>query len=758
MKKITKTKNVQRIEKPEKRVVKIVKLPNKGDSGYTPEKGKDYNDGYTPIKGTDYFDGKDAPQLEEIIDSIIPLIPKPIKWEKGDSIKWEPWKNITKKQARAIVDEAIAEKMPELMSSLEWNGNVGIEQDSTGTTFTIKGKKYKIQSAVYWPKLRDIQQMGDFFPWHNLRWQAGKSIVVATNEAGFELATSGGGAVVWVTGLNTDNTDPTNPIVKISVDGVTVTGLGTPWSPLVALWDGTGDVHWPVSATDNAIARYDLTTGKIIQNSGITIADGASGTLSGTNSGDNATNTQYSGLATSKQDALSLTTTGSSGAATLVGATLNIPQYTGGSGTVTSVTSANSDATVATTTTTPVITIVSAPKLTTARTIGGTSFDGTANIAVALATTVTTNANLTWTVTSTGNATAIANGAISNAMLANSAVANLSGTNTGDNATNTQYSGLVSNATHTWDATGSTALTVVKINGTSLAGLATGILKNTTTTGVPSIAVAADFPTLNQNTSGYASALKSATTTIDVSAATAPTSGQVLTATASTTATWQTPSAPVSTKLTFSGNFETAARYTTTQTGTGTSVTYDATGASLTTSNSTQGSIKITYWPPSNNGVLLFANSPTFTTYISLGNLWFPSATTTGSVYAGVGDITVWDTSHTFTNRHIGWKVLYASGAHRLYATQADWTTENVSSSLTTIGSDDILELIAIVNGTTSVDYYWRKNGGSLSSVTTLTGNVPTGSTNGNRIQWSCQNGADATRYGIVAANFSYTR
>jgi hypothetical protein len=34
------------------------------------------------------------------------------------------------------------------------------------------------------------------------------------------------------------------------------------------------------------------------------------------------------------------------------------------------------------------------------------------------------------------------------------------------------------------------AATVVKINGTSLAGLSTGILKNTTTTGVPTIAVA----------------------------------------------------------------------------------------------------------------------------------------------------------------------------------------------------------------------------------------------------------------------------
>lgn len=52
----------------------------------------------------------------------------------------------------------------------------------------------------------------------------------------------------------------------------------------------------------------------------------------------------------------------------------------GASGTVTSVTSANANITIATTTTTPVLTIIAAPKLTTARTIQGVSFDGTANI------------------------------------------------------------------------------------------------------------------------------------------------------------------------------------------------------------------------------------------------------------------------------------------------------------------------------------------------------------------------------------------
>lgn len=47
-----------------------------------------------------------------------------------------------------------------------------------------------------------------------------------------------------------------------------------------------GDVVGPGSATDHAIVRFDSTTGKLVQNSGITIADGASGSLSGTNTGD----------------------------------------------------------------------------------------------------------------------------------------------------------------------------------------------------------------------------------------------------------------------------------------------------------------------------------------------------------------------------------------------------------------------------------------------------------------------------------------
>lgn len=45
-----------------------------------------------------------------------------------------------------------------------------------------------------------------------------------------------------VTGLDTDNADPLNPIVQISVDGVTITGDGTPSNPLVSVADGVQSV------------------------------------------------------------------------------------------------------------------------------------------------------------------------------------------------------------------------------------------------------------------------------------------------------------------------------------------------------------------------------------------------------------------------------------------------------------------------------------------------------------------------------------
>lgn len=51
------------------------------------------------------------------------------------------------------------------------------------------------------------------------------------------------------------------------------TGLSMTGTTLAATGSGTGDVVGPASATDEAVARFDLTTGKLLQNSVVTITD-----------------------------------------------------------------------------------------------------------------------------------------------------------------------------------------------------------------------------------------------------------------------------------------------------------------------------------------------------------------------------------------------------------------------------------------------------------------------------------------------------
>jgi len=80
----------------------------------------------------------------------------------------------------------------------------------------------------------------------------------------------------------------------------------------------SGDVYGPASATDNAIARFDGTTGKIIQNSVVTIAD-TTGNMSGvgtissgaiTSSSLTSTRVLYAGTAGLIQDSANMTFNG----------------------------------------------------------------------------------------------------------------------------------------------------------------------------------------------------------------------------------------------------------------------------------------------------------------------------------------------------------------------------------------------------------------------------------------------------------------
>ncbi len=88
-------------------------------------------------------------------------------------------------------------------------------------------------------------------------------------------------------------------------------------------------------------------------------------------------------------------------------------------------------------------------------------------------------------------------------------------------------------------------LTTTTFSG-ALTGTASGNLVSGGALGTPASGTLTNctFPTLNQDTTGKSAktdALNSATTVVNVSSATAPSSGQVLTATANNAATWQTP-------------------------------------------------------------------------------------------------------------------------------------------------------------------------------------------------------------------------
>ena len=185
------------------------------------------------------------------------------------------------------------------------------------------------------------------------------------------------------------------------------------------------------------------------------------------------------------------------------------------SGTVTTVSVATANGfsgTVANATTTPAITIV-AGAITPSSVNGNTFTTGTGTLTLS-----------TFTLTVAGTAS-------------------ISGTNTGDNTVATALTGTPSITVATVTTTG--AIELGNASDTTLSRSSAGVLA---VEGVVIPSITSTNTLTNKTMTGAtntltASLLKSATTEVSVSAATAPTNGQVLTATGASAATWQTPTA-----------------------------------------------------------------------------------------------------------------------------------------------------------------------------------------------------------------------
>jgi len=186
--------------------------------------------------------------------------------------------------------------------------------------------------------------------------------------------------------------------------------------------------------------------------------------------------------------------------------------------------------------------------------------------------------------------------------------------------------------------------------------------------------------------------------------------------------------------------FETAGRFSTNHTS-GTA-TYNTTGVLLDSTSTANRVAEIYIAGLSNDN--WFAGSPEFSCMFRPSTLG-----TTGTIWLIVGEKDNTD--------HFGFKITISGSTATLYATQANGSSETVSSALTTIGGSDIVEVCAKKNSTSSIDYYWRINNGSWSSATNLTATMPTNSNTG-MVLFHVNNSNQSTQQAWNFRFFSYMK
>lgn len=235
------------------------------------------------------------------------------------------------------------------------------------------------------------------------------------------------------------------------------------------------------------------------------------------------------------------------------------------------------------------------------------------------------------------------------------------------------------------------------------------------------------------------------------------TNGQALTNNGSDTLSWVTPSATVTPVMQLTGDFSSGTARNSSFTGGAGAVAWPNgsdpllqidTSATITSYADVETSMQNL-----NETFKTFSGSPTFSTAVEITTIG-----TTADSFFGIENASIKSgTAFDYTGNHIGFKIIISGSTASLYATQADGT-ETASSALTTFAANDEVDLIFKVNGSSSVDYYWRKNGGALSAATNLATHIPALSTGSPLLEFAIGNHGTATQSTFQVVSYSYQR
>ncbi len=183
--------------------VEVIKLKGeKGDDGYTPVKGKDYDDGkdgYTPVKGKDYFDGKDGKDADEklIISEVLSQIPTPKDGKDGKEVD------------KSFIISEVLSQIPKTKNGIKGkDGKDGSPDSPTDIVKKLESLEREERLDAKAIKNLDNHISNRLFPFSNKSFvnltdtpetyagQAGKVVKVKANEDGLEFGVGGGSGSV----------------------------------------------------------------------------------------------------------------------------------------------------------------------------------------------------------------------------------------------------------------------------------------------------------------------------------------------------------------------------------------------------------------------------------------------------------------------------------------------------------------------------------------------------------------------------------